>query len=69
MFVTSMAIPILATVLAIVLEKHFAQSTKRFSIKPVYNKMFFSLKGAIYVSIKLKDMIYIIFKEIFKNKK
>ena len=68
-FVTSMAIPILATVLAIVLQKYFGQSTKRFSIKPVYNKMFFSLKGAIYVSIKLKDMIYIIFKEIFANKK
>ena len=61
-FFTSMAIPIVSSTFAIVLQKYFPTSTKTFSVKPVYNKLFLSTKGAIYVSIKLKEIIYIIFK-------
>ena len=61
-FFTSMAIHIVSSTFAIVLQKYFPTSTKTFSVKPVYNKLFLSTKGAIYVSIKLKEIIYIIFK-------
>ena len=48
-FFTSMAIPIVSSTFAIVLQKYFPTSTKTFSVKPVYNKLFLSTKGAIYV--------------------
>ena len=71
-FITSMTIPVLSTVLAIILEKYFSKSTKRFLVKPIYNKLFFSLKNSTYITIKLKDIIYILFKfwkEYRKDKK
>lgn len=61
-FVTSMAIPFLSSVIAILMQKYLSKSTKQFSVKPVYNKFFFSLKSATYVSVKLKDLISIVFK-------
>lgn len=61
-FFTSMVIPFISSTIAIVLQKYFPTSTKTFSVKPVYNKLFLSTKGAIYVSIKMKEIIYIIFK-------
>lgn len=61
-FFTSMVIPFISSTFAIVLQKYFPTSTKTFSVKPVYNKLFLSTKGAIYVSIKMKEIIYIIFK-------
>lgn len=56
-FVTSMVIPFLATMTSILLQKYFAPSSKQFSIRPVPNRFFFSTKGAVSVSIKLKDLL------------
>lgn len=66
-FVTSMAIPIFSTLLALILQKYFRKSTKRFLVKPVYNELFFSLKGVTDISIKLKDLLIILIK-VLKEK-
>lgn len=68
-FITSMSIPLVSSVIAIILEKYFSKTLKKFSVKPIYNKLFFSLKGVTYISIKLKDIIYIILKLWRKHKK
>ncbi len=68
-FVTSMVIPLISTILAILIQKFCPESTKQFSVKPVYNKFFFSTKGAVYFSIKLKDILYCIFKLAIEKKK
>lgn len=67
-FVTSMIIPIVSTIIPIFLQIYLPKATKRFSIKPIYNKLFFDFKGAAYVSIKLKDLIYVALK-IMKTQK
>ena len=67
-FVTSMIIPTLSSILAIVFQKYFPQATKRFLINPVYNKFYFGTKGAIYITIKLKDVIYIVFRSLKERK-
>lgn len=65
---TSITIAVISTILAIILQKKFMKTVKQFSVKPVYNQYFFSLKGALYISVRMKDIIYIIFK-IWKNNK
>lgn len=67
-FFTSMLIPFVSTFVAVLLEKYCKTSTKVFSIKPVYNELFFCLKGATYITVKLKDVIYIVYK-IWKESK
>ena len=67
-FFTSMVIPIISSLVAIVLQKEFSTTSKRFSIKPIYNKLYFYLKGSTNISIKPKDIIYIIIR-IWKNNK
>lgn len=68
-FFTSMTIPVISSIVAILLQKYCETSTKTFSVKPVYNKLFFSLKGATYITVKMKDMIYIVFKILKNNRK
>lgn len=75
-FVTSMFVPVISSIIAIGMQKFLPEASKNFSVKPIYNKFFLSLKGAMYVSIKPKDIIYIVFrilkekiKERIKNKK
>lgn len=60
-FVTSMVVPLLSTVLAIALQVYLPNSTKTFSIRPVYNEFFFSVKGVAYLSIPLKDLLSLLF--------
>lgn len=67
-FVTSMLVPVVSSVLAILMQKYLGKSTKTFSVKPIYNRLFFSIKGAIYISLKPKDIIFLIFR-ILKDKK
>jgi len=67
-FVTSLSIPVVSTFFAIILERYFSKSSKRFDVKPVYNEFLFCLKGTVYLSLKLKDVIYIIFKVLSKQK-
>ena len=67
-FVTSLSIPVVSTFFAIILERYFSKRSKRFDVKPVYNEFLFCLKGTVYLSLKLKDVIYIIFKVLRKQK-
>lgn len=68
-FITSIIVSILSTISAILLHKYLPESSKQFKVQPVYNKFFFSTKGAILFSIKLKDLLYILFHIWFKRRK
>ena len=68
-FVTSMLVPLFSTVSAIFLQKFLPQSAKNFSVHPVFNRFFFSMKGTTYLSIPLKDLIYIFFYSWWKKEK
>lgn len=61
-FFTSMIIPFISTISAILLQKYCKTSTKTFSINPVYNELFLSVKGATYITVKFKDVLYIAYK-------
>lgn len=67
-FVTTMSVPIVSTCVSILMRKYLSKSTKKFSVKPIYNKLFVTAKGSIEASVKLKDVIYMIFR-IFKESK
>ena len=66
---TSMIVPVTSTVLATMLEMFFPSSIKRFAIRPVYNKFHFELNGEVYISVKLGELMLVILKEFFTNKK
>ena len=68
-FVTSMTIPVASSILAILLQKYLSKTTKRFSVKPIYNRLFLTLKGAAYISVRVRDVIYIIFRILNERKK
>ncbi len=58
-FVTSMAVPLVSTVLAIGLQVGMPEAFKSFEVKPVQDCFFFSLKGTTTCSIPLKDIFKI----------
>ena len=68
-FVTSMAIPVVSSIIAILLQKYLSKTSKRFSVKPMYNKLFLNVKGATYISLRMIDLIYIIFRILKESKK
>jgi len=68
-FVTSMTIPVVSSVLAILLQKYLSKTAKRFSVKPIYNKLFLTVKGATYISLRVIDLIYIIFRILNERRK
>ena len=57
---TSLIVPFLSTLSAISLQKYFPRASKKFVIEPQYNDFFFSTKGVIKFSVKLKHILYLL---------